>query len=75
MNWAQSKDPVSHMCLAGTVIASWSLTEEVAGSSPFTVMTNIFVTEFSETFSKKANDTYQRGKHQGPALVNVDKLR
>ena len=30
------------MCLAGTVVASWSLTQEVASSSPFTVMTNIF---------------------------------
>ena len=48
MNWTQFKDPVSHMCLAGAVVASWSLTEEVAGSSPFAVMTNIFVTEFSE---------------------------
>ena len=33
------------MCLAGTLVASWSLTQEVAGSSPFT---NIFVTEFRE---------------------------
>ena len=48
MNWAQSKDPVSHMCLAGAVAASWSLTQEVAGLGPFTVMTNMFVTEFSE---------------------------
>ena len=48
MNWAQFQDPVSHMCLAGSVVASWSLTQEMAGSSPFTVMTNIFVTEFSE---------------------------
>ena len=39
MNWARFKDPVSHMCLAGAV---------VAGSSPFTVMRNIFVTEFGE---------------------------
>ena len=23
------KDPVSHMCLAGTVVTSWSLTQEV----------------------------------------------
>ena len=23
MNWAQFKDPVSHMCLAGAVVASW----------------------------------------------------
>ena len=43
MNWTQFKDPVSHVCLAGAVVASWSLTQEVAGSSPFTVMTNIFV--------------------------------
>ena len=34
-NWAQFIDPDSHLCLAGTMIASWSLTEEVAGSSPF----------------------------------------
>ena len=34
MNCAPFKDPVSLMCLAGAV---------VAGSSPFTVMTNIFV--------------------------------
>ena len=42
------------MCLAGAVVASWSLTQEVAGSGPFTVMTNIFVTEFSETFRKNS---------------------
>ena len=27
------KDPVSHMCLAGAVVASWSLAQEVAGLS------------------------------------------
>ena len=48
MNWVQFKDPVSDMCLAGTVVASWSLTQEVAGSNHFTVMKNIFVTEFTE---------------------------
>ena len=52
MNWVQFKDPVFHMCLAGAVVASWSHTQEVAGSNPFTVMTNIFVTEFNE-LSKK----------------------
>ena len=35
------KDPVSHMCLVAAVVASWSLTQEVAGSSPFTVISNI----------------------------------
>ena len=49
MNWAQFKDPVSHMCLAGAVVASRSLTKEVAGSSPFTVMAKIFFTEFAES--------------------------
>ena len=38
---SQYKDPVSHMCLAGAVVASCSLTQEVTGSSPFTAMTNI----------------------------------
>ena len=36
------------MCLAGAVVASWSLKQEVAGLSHFTVMTNIFVTGFAE---------------------------
>ena len=40
MNWAQFKDPVSHMCLTGDVVASLSLTQEVAGSNPF-IVTNI----------------------------------
>ena len=48
MNWDQFKDSVSHTCLTGTVVASWSITQETAGLNPFTVMTNIFVTEFSE---------------------------
>ena len=48
MNQGQFKDPVSHMCLAGAVVASWSLRQEMTGSSLFTVMTNIFVTEFNE---------------------------
>ena len=32
----------SHMCLAGAVVASWSLIQEVADSSPFTVMNFFF---------------------------------
>ena len=35
MNWAQFKDSLSHMCLAGTMIASVSLKLEIAGSKPF----------------------------------------
>ena len=48
INWSQFKDPVSHICLPDTVVASWPLTQEVAGLSPSTVMANIFVTEFAE---------------------------
>ena len=42
----QFKDP--DMCLAGTAVASWSLTQEMTGSNPLTVMRNILVTEVSE---------------------------
>ena len=57
MDWAKSKYPVSHICLAGAVLASWSLTQEVAASSSFPVITNIFVSEFakfSETSRKNS---------------------
>ena len=47
MNRAQFKDPVSHMCLAGAMVATWSLMQEVTGLSPFTVMPNMFVTELN----------------------------
>ena len=35
INWAQFKDPVSHMCLAGAVVACWPLAQEVAGWQGF----------------------------------------
>ena len=41
MNLVQFIDPFYCLCPIGAVIASWSLTQEMAGSSPFTVMTNI----------------------------------
>ena len=34
-NWAYFKDPLCDLCLPCAVVASWSLTQEVAGSSPF----------------------------------------
>ena len=34
------------MCLTGTVVISWSLTQEVAASSPFIVMTKILSLNF-----------------------------
>ena len=33
MNWAQCKDPVSHMGLAGAVVTCWFVAQEVAGSN------------------------------------------
>ena len=48
MNWAQFKDPISHMCLPGAVVASWSLTQDMEGSNPFAAIINILVTEFRE---------------------------
>ena len=33
MNWAQFKDPLFYLCLAGAVVASWSLTQDVADSN------------------------------------------
>ena len=48
------------MCLSGAVVASWSLTQEVAGSSHFTVMTNIFLTEFNENIWEKLQSFYFR---------------
>ena len=44
------------MCLAGAVVASWSLKQEVAGSSPFTV-NNFFFTEFAEFREKHLGKT------------------
>ena len=35
INWAQFKGSFSHMCLAGTEVAFWSLTQKVEGSRPF----------------------------------------
>ena len=56
-NQGQFKYPVSHICLAGTAVASWFLPQKMAGSNPFTGKTNIFVTEFSgfrETFRENS---------------------
>ena len=74
MNWVQFQDPVSPMCLAGAVIASWHLTQEVACLSPFTMMINIFVTElFSESFRKISN--IFSFSHQTQALASLPSCR
>ena len=53
------------MCLAGAVVPAWFLPQEVACLSPFTVMTNIFITEFSkfsEIFRKNSIRPMQYGQ-------------
>ena len=53
MNWAQFKDPNSHMCLAGAVVACQFLTQEVAGWQVRVLLMSIFFfIEFAE-FSEK----------------------
>ena len=43
MNWAQFKDPVSRMCLAGGMVTSWSRIQEVACQSyAWTLFTILF---------------------------------
>ena len=44
-HWVQFKDPVSHMYLAGVVVASWSITQRWQVRA--LLMTNIFVTEYT----------------------------
>ena len=53
MNWGQFKDLVSNMCLAGPLVASWSLMQEVAGSCPFAVMTIIVFLSLNSVNSVK----------------------
>ena len=55
------------MCPSDIVLASWSLTQEVAGSSPFTAMRIIFVSEFTE-FSENILE-----KLQYYTVVHLDK--
>ena len=64
MNWAQFKDPVSYMCLAGTVVASWSLIQEVAGSSPFTAMTNFLSLNLLNSVKTFKKNSITAGLHQ-----------
>ena len=63
MNWSQFKDPVSYMYLAGTVVVSWCITQEVADSSPFN--DKYFATEFSsvKTFRENSNKATPKRPH------------
>ena len=69
MNWGQFEDPISHMPLAGAMVASWSLTQEVTGSNSFTLMTNILVTEFSK-FNELLRENSNRSIHMDYEFPN-----
>ena len=51
MKYNLFKDCVSRMCLIGTVVASWFLTQEVAGLSPFKPLS----CKFRDLFTKQTN--------------------
>ena len=51
INFTQLKNPISHLCPVGAMVACWCLTQKVAGSSPCIDVTEC--SEFSETFRKK----------------------
>ena len=56
--FSEFTESIKSMCLAGAVVASWSLTQDVAGSNPLTVIKNILVTEcikFNESFKENSN--------------------
>ena len=79
MNWAQFKDPTFHICLAGTVVLYWSLTQEVEGSEPFYCNDKYFVPEFaafSETFRKNSIALHCRCFYQQSVCgrINIEKL-
>ena len=61
MNRAEFKDLVSDLCNAGIVVATWSLTQEVAGSSPFYCNDKYFIvlSELSETFRDNSTSKFK----------------
>ena len=62
MNHGQFRDVVCHMCLAGTVVASWLLTQEVAGSSPL-LWWQLFVSLNSANSGKTFRENSNAARH------------
>ena len=63
MKWSQFKDPICYLCPAGTVVVSWSLTQEVAGLR--NLFLNIFLCHWIQSIQRK-----YLGKTQMIRLVN-----
>ena len=60
MNWGQIKDPVYRLCLAGTVVASWSVTLEATNSNPFN---NEYFSSLNSLKTFWQNSTVRRSMH------------
>ena len=69
MNERQFKILVSHICLAGAVVASWSLTQEMAGLSPFIVMTNIFSLNSGKIFKENSIKVQEMNEKVGCPIM------
>ena len=61
MNWGQFKDPVYHLCLAGAIVASWSLTLETAGLTSF--KNNFWSLNSLKTFRENSNNPQKSYKY------------
>ena len=72
MNWAQFKDPVSHMCLAGAVVASWSPTKEVAGWQVQTLLLQRQL--FLSLNSANSVKTYRENSNDSGNIIVLVKL-
>ena len=71
MNQSLNQDPVSKMCLAGAVVASGILMQEMTGFSPFTPTINFFLHKVRirlPTLALKPRGDVNRSPKQWPTI-------
>ena len=57
MTWGQFKDSLSYMCLAGFMVTTWSLTQEVAGfNNIFDKICSLNSVNLMTTFGENSNN-------------------
>ena len=71
MNWNKFKDPIPHICLAGAVVVSWPLTQEIAGSNPIIVTTNIFSLNSPNSMKTFRENSITKAKFKGDAAAKT----
>ena len=74
MNCGQFKDPVSHMCHAGTVVASWSLTQKMTGLNPFNNRYFKSLNTANPTFTSRTNPVVSKDLLFYPLFTKKTKL-